>query len=154
MLKLKAGKTKRLFPWGLYLLRHRGGEQLLNDVGGNGQGSLLVECGENISEYYSVLKREKRQLPDHAFPHLEMLISRATQAWRDSGQRLVMKWHIWSEHFLDQMKWAGNASWTHNYADEGENFSTRVRGAWVSRQKFEENLLAKWYHEFLMDGCT
>ena len=49
------------------------------------------------------------------------------------------------------MRFAGNASFSHNYEDETTNLSTRVRGTLSFRPTLESNSLARWIKEYLMD---
>ena len=150
-LKAKAGPSRRLFPWIIDLLRRQGGAGHLDVAGPLGcEGSSLLECSEALAELYAVLAREPRKMPEEALVHAHGLCSKCAVAWKRSGGNMTMKWHAFAEHLVDQMRFAGNVAWTHNYADESENFSTRRRGTSVSRQVYSKMFLTKWYREFLM----
>eukprot|EP00969_Alexandrium_andersonii_P258555 11431466-Alexandrium_andersonii.AAC.1 len=84
-----------------------------------------------------------------ALSRLRRLCAQCAVSWRDSGQRATMKWHVLAHHLPDQMKFAGNMTWTHNYADESENFQTRVRGSSCSRKAYARMFLTKWLIAYL-----
>ena len=151
LLKLKAAKTKVLLRWGVELLSSKGGRLILDAAGC--QGTELLTCGEALLEFYAILASEARQVSEDAFPVLEAAAHRACESWENSGNRATMKWHILSEHLVPQMKIFGNCLYTHNYADESANFQERERANFLWRPAFAENLLAKWYVEFMECDC-
>eukprot|EP00959_Pyramimonas_sp_CCMP1952_P421158 8822526-Pyramimonas_sp.AAC.1 len=61
-----------------------------------------------------------------------------------------MKWHVFACHFEAQAKFAGNPCFSHNYADESENYGSRVRSFGLFRPMFAQTWLTKWATEFLM----
>ena len=142
--KIKAGKAKSLLPWIVELLANSGGKELLNQGPLGREGTMLLRCAQGISEFFAVLKREPRRLPEHAFPQLDAATKKAVDGWEKSGNGGAMKWHVFAQHLVDQMKFAGNCTWTHNYSDESENFSTRKRGNFLYRPQFTDIFLSKW----------
>ena len=153
LLKLKAAKTKVLLGWAIELLRAQGGSALLNECSPSGvEGTQLLQCGASIAEFYEVLAREGRTLREDAFPQLEACAVRAAENYLGTGRPGTSKWHAFAIHLVPQMMTFGNCTFTHNYLDESENFSTRERGNHICRTKFAETMLAKWYREFVSEN--
>lgn len=151
-LKLKAAKMKSLLPFLVHLLARSGGEQLLNEACAYGsEGTLLRQVGEAIVEYYDVLKSEARDMEELALQHAQDALTRAATAWTSSGRKIMPKFHAAVEHLVPQMRFAGNATFSHNYRDEGYNFGSRKRGTFVYRPKFVEGFLVKWFLQHLQD---
>ena len=63
--------------------------------------------------------------PD-ALQQLRMLTATMVCPWVRSGRTPTMKFHVTAEHLAEQMAFAGNCTWTHNYSDESGNFETRA----------------------------
>ena len=148
-LKAKAAEAKHLLPWMVHLLAIRGGARLL-DLGPLGcEGSALLECCTALSRIYDICKTEPRSISNDSLDEMRDLSQTCLHEWVRSGHRPTMKFHVLGEHLVDQMAFAGNMTWTHNYADESFNFESRVRGNSVSRKAFTRVFLSKWYLEFL-----
>ena len=134
-LKAKAHEAKALLGWIVDLLRRRGAALFLDGANGD-LGQALLACGSGLLEFYNVCAREPRKMSDGALEHLGILSRKIVQEWDRAGGHSTMKWHILAHHLVSQMSWAGNCTWSHNYADETENFYVRCRGASVHRQRF------------------
>ena len=150
-LKAKAHEAKALLGWIVDLLRWRGAANYLDAANGD-IGQALLACGSGLLEFYQVCAREPRNMSSGALEHLGILSTRIVQEWGRAGGRSTMKWHILAHHLVRQMSWAGNCTWSHNYADETENFYTRCRGASVHRLHHAKWFLAKWCLDFLSRG--
>ena len=107
VMHMKAGKAKVHLPWVVDILKTKGGAQLLDSGPLGREGSTLLECGNALLEYYRIVAREPRQVGEAGLAHLEWVILRATSSWRRSGNFMPMKWHVFAEHFVDQIAYAG-----------------------------------------------
>ena len=63
-----------------------------------------------------------------ALQQLKALFEKLISQWKRSGGHITIKFHVAGEHLADQMSFAGNMTWTHNYADESCNHESKVRG--------------------------
>ena len=136
----------------MHVLAEKGGAQLLNsaDPACPQLGTHLVACGKALLEYYAICAREDRIMTPIAIAHLGHTTRACVKAWGDSGQPVTMKWHAFGAHFEAQSAFSGNPSYSHNYADESENYSSRVRGFGLYRPMFAVTWLTKWVTEFFM----
>ena len=145
LLKLKAGKMRNVLPWILSLIKDKGGRQLLGDTGPvANHGTQLQEVGEGFENWFAILRSQPREMDDLAKVHIEQFIKKTVSAWQDAGGQATMKWHVFGRHMREQMDWSGNPSFTHNYADESENFSQRKLASFVNRTKFSEGAAVRW----------
>ena len=76
-------------------------------------------------------------MSDAAIDHCRACVTRISTAWAAAGMKFTMKVHALAEHLCDQMAFAGNATWTHNYADESYN----AQASGPHRQPIMEQLL-------------
>ncbi|CAK0866195.1 unnamed protein product, partial [Prorocentrum cordatum] len=151
LLKLKAGKSRKLLPFIVHLLRDQGGQELLDDdAPAEADGSKLLAVGAGLMEYYDILHGQPRRMDELAVVHLEHVVKSTMTAWIASGRKVVMKFHIFARHIASQARWAGNPGYSHNYRDETENFGTRKRSTNINRAKFAENAAVKWYMQYLL----
>ena len=148
-MKMKAGKAKVAYRWALDILENKGGAAILNDLELGHEGDAFLECGQGFRTYYSILAGQPRQMSDESLVQLELAIDQIVESWARSGQGVPMKWHVLGEHMVDQCKFSGNCTWTHNYADETENFGSRKRGSFLFRPTYTQNHLTKWYADWI-----
>ena len=89
-------------------------------------------------------------MDDDVIQHLQLLSDDIVRAWSRIGKSTTMKWHILGDHLVDQMRWAGNSRWSHNYADESENHPTAKIGRSVHPLQHAKTFLVKWYAKDLL----
>ena len=150
-LKAKAGPMKSILPWMLELLSVKGGAALLDGPLGC-EGSALLECCVALTRIYEICKREPRRMSSDSLVELQTLGQNVVRQWQRSGGRITMKFHVLAEHLADQMAFAGNMTWSHNYADESCNFESRLRGSSCNRRAYSRMFLSKWYRNCLGDS--
>eukprot|EP00959_Pyramimonas_sp_CCMP1952_P357907 7493524-Pyramimonas_sp.AAC.1 len=148
-ISLKAAKSRYLLPFFVHLLESKGGEDVLNRRRAE-SGTHLFKCGKAMCEYINICRREPRHMSDEALAHLAHVTRVCVQSWQADNQPVAMKWHAFGRHFHEQAAWSGNPGCTANFADESENYSTKVRSFGLYRPKFCETWLTKWVMEFLM----
>ena len=122
---------------------------MLNELELGPEGDAFLECGQGFRTYYEILAGQPRHMSDESLVQLELAISQIVESWARSGQSVPMKWHVLGAHMVDQCKFSGNCSWSHNYADETENFASRQRGSFLYRPTYTQNHLTKWYAEWI-----
>eukprot|EP00929_Paragymnodinium_shiwhaense_P000878 TRINITY_DN101083_c0_g1_i1.p1 TRINITY_DN101083_c0_g1~~TRINITY_DN101083_c0_g1_i1.p1 ORF type:complete len:691 (+),score=49.20 TRINITY_DN101083_c0_g1_i1:78-2150(+) len=147
--KGKAGHTRRLLPYVLWLLR-RGGKTALDASSESGcAGSAILESADALESMFNVLDSQPRTLSPDALHQVRDLARRCVLQWIRAGGSTRMKHHVLGDHLADQCEWAGNVRWTHNYSDESANFAMRTRAQSTNRQFLSRRTLSKWYLEFL-----
>ena len=114
-------------------------------------GQHLLQCGVCLLEWYAVCAREPRKMSDGALERLQWLASEIVDRWGRAGGARTMKFHVLGQHLATQMKWSGNLTWSHNYADETENSYWRLIGSSVHRASHDLRFLTKWYLRFFQD---
>ena len=153
--KPKAHESKAILHWLVDVLKNKGGAQLLDDDDDDDDstaselGTHLLQCGSGLCEWYQILSEEPRKVSEDALQKLEDVVEKTIQAWKKCSSVLTMKMHIFHAHLVDQMRWAGNVTWTHNYLDETENYYTRLTGQSCNRAQYSKRYLMKWYLKFL-----
>ncbi|CAK0906522.1 unnamed protein product [Prorocentrum cordatum] len=95
LLKLKAGKSRKLLPYVVHLLRDQGGQLLLDDADpAMREGTKLLTVGTGLLDYSEILRGQPRRMDELAVLHLESVIFDAMAAWISTGRKVVMKFHV------------------------------------------------------------
>eukprot|EP00959_Pyramimonas_sp_CCMP1952_P447350 9366720-Pyramimonas_sp.AAC.1 len=135
------------------MLGHKGGAELLNRKQPE-LGTHLLARGKSLQEYYAICSREPRRMSQGASEHLGHVTDTCVRSWVRAGLPMTMKAHCFSSHFQSQAAWSGNPLFTHNYADESENYGSRIRSFGLYRPTFAEKWLTTWMMEFLLEINT
>ena len=142
--KAKAATCKMLLGWVVALISNQNGATLLNDMSGGNLGDCVLQVGSDLVKFYERCASQPWKMSNQALNQLDQLSETITKGWAETPYSVTMKWHILGHHLVDQMRFAGNCKWSHNYLDETENYHTRVIGASVSRVRHADMFLGKW----------
>ena len=150
--KFKAWEARKVLSWVVLLLKH-GGSRHLDSIK-SGLGENLLTCGTNLEEFYKVCDSQPRKMHADVLQQLEIIALECVRAWTRTGKSTTMKWHILGRHLVEQMEWAGNCSWSHNYKDESTNFEAGEIGRATHALKHNQNFLTRWYlkHMYLQSN--